>query len=223
MKHPALHGLALRIVPFCAALLLRGWFATCRCHEHGQEHRRRALAEGKPVIAVFWHYSLAYLLYHMRDYRAAALVSASRDGDYLAALAGRFKFATVRGSRNRRGLRALMELLDHLRAGEHLAIVADGSQGPPLQAQGGPVMLGSKSGSLILPIAWSASAYFTFRSWDRTALPRPFSRIDLFYGEPLRVPDGLDADGIETHRQELERSLLALYGQAWSRYDKEGH
>jgi lysophospholipid acyltransferase (LPLAT)-like uncharacterized protein len=206
-----------------ASWLIRAWFFTCRTREHGLEAKERALTAGSPVIAVFWHYSITYLLYHMRSYRAAALVSASRDGDYLARLAGHLGFSAVRGSRNRRGLRALKELMARIEGGEHLAIVADGSQGPPLKAQGGPILLASKSGSPILPMAWSASRYYTFRSWDRLAVPKLFARVDFFFGEPLFVPAGLDAEGIESYRRELEQALLDLYQRAWSRYDKKGH
>ncbi|SHH83745.1 lysophospholipid acyltransferase family protein [Desulfofustis glycolicus] len=223
MKHPLLHQAAVRVVPLLASWLIRAWFLTCRTTEHGGECKERAVATGKPVIAVFWHYSLTYLLYHMRSYRAAALVSASRDGDYLARLAGHLGFSAVRGSRNRRGLRAVKELKSRIDSGENLAIVADGSQGPALKAQGGPVLLASRSGSPILPIVWSASRYFTFRSWDRLAVPKLFARVDVFFGEPLFVPAGLDADGMEVYRCELERALLELYRLAWSRYEKEGH
>lgn len=223
MKHPLLHQAAVRIVPLLASWLIRVWFFTCRTTEHGGDCKERAVATGKPVIAVFWHYSLTYLLYHMRSYRAAALVSASRDGDYLARLAGHLGFSVVRGSRNRRGLLAVKELKKRIDVGDNLAIVADGSQGPALQAQGGPVLLASRSGSPILPIVWSASRYHTFRSWDRLAVPTLFARVEVFFGEPLFVPAGLDADGLEVHRRELERALLELYRRAWSRYDKEGH
>ncbi len=223
MKSPLLHQTAVRVVPLLVSWLIRAWFFTCRTTEHGIDCKERAVAPGKPVIAVFWHYSLTYLLYHMRSYRAAALVSASRDGDYLASLAGQLGFSAVRGSRNRRGLRAVKELQGRIAAGDNLAIVADGSQGPPLQAQGGPILLASRSGSPILPIVWSASRYRTFRSWDRLAIPKLFARVDVYFGEPLFVPAGLDADGIEIWRAELERALLDLYERAWSRYDREGH
>jgi len=223
MKHPLLHQTAVRVVPLLISWLIRALFATCRTTEHGIDCKERAVATGRPVIAVFWHYSLTYLLYHMRSYRAAALVSASRDGDYLARLAGHLGFSAVRGSKNRRGLRAVKELQNRIEGGENLAIVADGSQGPPLQAQGGPILLASRSGSPILPIVWSASRYHTFRSWDRLAVPKLFARVDVFFGEPLFVPAGIDGDGLEAYRRELERALLDLYRRAWSRYDKEGH
>ncbi len=106
---------------------------------HGTDFRRAAEEGDRAVIAIFWHYSLLYIFYHLRTESAAVLVSASEDGDYIAALARNLNFNTVRGSRNRRGLRALKELICCLQRGEHIGIVADGSQGPPLVVQPGAI------------------------------------------------------------------------------------
>jgi lysophospholipid acyltransferase (LPLAT)-like uncharacterized protein len=223
MKNPFMHNISVRLVPFLLAWLLRGWFATCRATEHGRAHRAAAVDSEKGVIAIFWHYSLVYLFYHQKDDSAAALVSASEDGDYIASLAHHLNFTTIRGSRNRGGMKALKQMMNCLRRGENLAIVADGSQGPPLIVQSGSVLLASKTGSPILPMTWSASRYMTFNSWDRTAVPKPFSTIDVFYGEPLFVPPGLDSDGIEEYRLKLEEEMVRLYRKAWSHQNRDKH
>ena len=214
---------SVRAVAFSAAWLLRIWFASCRITVHGADFRRTAEEGDKAVIAIFWHYSLLYIFYHLRTESAAVLVSASEDGDYIAALARSLKFNTVRGSRNRRGLRALKELIGCLERGEHVGIVADGSQGPPLVVQPGAILMASRTGSPVLPMAWSASRYITFHSWDRTVLPLPFSQIHFHYGEPFYVPPGTSGSEVELYRLQLEERLTALYLQTWSFYAKEKH
>ena len=213
----------VRIIPFLVAWLLRIWFSTCRVTVHGAENRAQAEAYEKAIIAIFWHYSLVYVFYHLRTDSAAVLVSASEDGDYIAGLAKNLNFNTVRGSRNRRGLRALKELIDCLKSGENVGIVADGSQGPPLVVQSGAILMASRTGSPILPMTWAASKYIAFRSWDRTAIPLPFSSIHFHYGEPMQVPEGLSADDIEAYRQILEVQMNTLYTHAWSRFQKQSH
>ena len=215
--------MVVRAVAFCAAWLLRIWFGCCRISVHGADFRRAAEEGNRAVIAIFWHYSLLYLFYHLRTESAAVLVSASEDGDYIAALARHLNFNTVRGSRNRRGLRALKELIVCLERGEHVGIVADGSQGPPLVVQPGAILMASRTGAPVLPMAWSASRYVTFRSWDRTVLPLPFSRIHFYHGEPFYVPPGISGDELEAYRLQLEERLTALYRQSWSIYAKEKH
>jgi len=223
MKNQTVHNILVRIVPLIVAWLLRLWLLTCSIREYGTHHRTKALTTNKSVIAAFWHYSLFYVFYHLRKDSAAVLVSASRDGDYISRFAHHFNFTTIRGSRNRRGMRALKELCDSLEKGHHAGIVADGSQGPALIAQPGAIFLASRTGAVILPMAWSASRYITIRSWDHTVIPSPFSTVSFVYGEQMTVPTGVDADGIETHRIELERRLNDVYRQAWSLQGKDKH
>jgi lysophospholipid acyltransferase (LPLAT)-like uncharacterized protein len=222
MKRGVLYRCSIRVVPLVISVLLRGWFATCRINEHGTEHRRKA-EQAKCAVALFWHYSLVYVFYHLRKDRAAVLVSASEDGEYIARLARCLNFETVRGSSNRRGMLALKELLHCLDNGSHVGMVGDGSQGPPLVVQAGSILLASKSGAPVLPIAWSASRSFTFKSWDRTCIPTLFSRIDFFYGKPIDIPGGLDRDGIERYRIEVDRALNELYRTAWRYHGRDTH
>lgn len=222
MKRGFIYKASLALLPFFLSLVLRIWFSTCRVREHGTENRRR-VDRGKSIVAVFWHYCLVYVFHHLKDDRAAVLVSASEDGEYIARLARCFGFAAVRGSSNRRGMLAIKELLAYLDEGWHIGMVGDGSQGPPRVAQAGSILLASKSGAPILPIAWSASRAFTFNSWDRTCIPWPFSRIDFYFGEPLTIPSKLNREEIERYRLMLEERMNRLYDAAWAQHGKKNH
>ena len=221
-KRNFLYRLSVSILPFLISLVLRLWFATCRRHEHGSENRRQ-VDLGNSVIAVFWHYSLLYVFYHLRKDKAAVMVSASEDGEYIARLAHCLNFDTIRGSSNRRGLLALKEMLAYLNDGGNAGIVADGSQGPPQVVQAGSILLASKSGAPLLPVIWSASRSYAFNSWDHTCIPLPFSRIDFFYGKTIKVPEGLDRQDIEHYRKRLEDEMNELHRNAWSLHGKEEH
>jgi hypothetical protein len=222
MRRGFLYKSSLYVLPLVISVILRIWFATCRITEHGTYNRNMA-EQAKSIVALFWHYSLVYVFYHLKNDRAAVLVSASEDGEYIARLARCLDFETVRGSSNRRGLLALKELLNYLDNSCHVGMVADGSQGPARVMQAGSILLASKSNAPVLPIAWSASRSFTFKSWDRTCIPKPFSRIDFFYGTPVFIPEGLDREGIERYRVKVDRALNELYEQAWKHHGRETH
>ena len=151
------------------------------------------------------------------------MVSASKDGDYLAKLAELLKFKPVRGSRNHGGSSALRTMLRDVESGCNSAIVADGSQGPVHKVQQGGIVIASKTGAPIIPMGWSASSYITFSSWDRMAVPKPFSKIDFFYGEPIWVPADLSHEEIKVWCQKVEESLAALYTESWAVQGKEKH
>jgi len=216
-------ALLLVVVPWCLAWLMRIWFVTCKVKVHNEEYFNRAYNSEKTAIASFWHYTILYLFFFLRKYPATVMVSASSDGEYIARLARYFDFNTVRGSSNKRGVEALREIMRAVRNGKNAAIVADGSQGPPRVAHSGAVLLASRTGVPLLPMLWSASRYITINSWDKTAVPKPFSRIDFYYGEPIYVPGKLKGAEIEEYRLQLEKSLNTLYVSAWGLYDKLEH
>jgi len=213
--------LLLWLIPPVIAFVMRLWFFTCRLTVHNSvalDDKRET-----PLIASFWHYSIIYLFYHVRKHQATVMVSASSDGEYIARLAKQFGFDTARGSRNNKGVGALKGLLRAVKRGNNAAIVADGSQGPARRAQPGAVLVASRTGTKIIPMAWSASSYFTIHSWDKTAIPYPFSRIDLFYGDLISVPRDLDGEGLERYCTILEEKLNELYKKAWLLHDKTSH
>ena len=214
---------SLAVAPPVAATVLRAWFATCRLRVHGRERMEEAVREHGAAIAAFWHYSFLYLFYHLRAYSAAVMVSSSRDGEYIARLARQFNHLPVRGSSNQRGFRALREMVELMRRGSSAGIVADGSQGPARRAQSGAILMASKSGRPILPMAWATDRAIVFNSWDRTLLPKPFATIALHHGEPMFVPERLSHAEVEVHRQELEQRLNTLYDEVWGELGLPAH
>ncbi|WP_319548035.1 lysophospholipid acyltransferase family protein [Desulfogranum marinum] len=216
------YRISVRVVPRIFVGLTKVWFGTCRVRVTGTEHLEKCAA-ARAAVAVFWHYSFAYLFYYLRKFPAAAMVSASRDGEYIAEVARLMGHIPVRGSSNRFGIRALRALIAEVQRGHNAAIVADGSQGPARKAQAGCILVASKSGAPILPIVWSASRYFAFKSWDRTVVPLPFSTIFVRYGEPVSIPADIKGEQVEEYRQMLEKQLNDLYDLAWGETGQHSH
>ena len=217
-----LYKTSVTLVPRLYVALSSLWFSTCRLEVRGRDNLTKVLRHGAGVVP-FWHYSLFYMLYHLRQYPGAAMVSASRDGEYIARVAQLLNFETVRGSSNRFGVRALKGMVDHVKQGKNAGIVADGSQGPPLKAQPGAVLLAAKSGSPIMPIVWAAKRYKVFNSWDRTVIPLPFTEIILQYGELIWIETGLNTETVEQYRQQLETAMNNMYQQLWQEFGREVH
>ncbi len=217
-----LYKISLAVVPRLYVGLTALWFGSCRLEIRGQEKLDKVLTEGGGVVP-FWHYSVFYMLYHLRSYPGVAMVSASRDGEYIARVAELLGFETVRGSSNRFGVRALKGLVDHVKKGKNAGIVADGSQGPALKVQAGAVLLAAKSGSPILPVVWAVKRYKAFNSWDHTVLPMPFSPMVLQYGDLIHVPEKLTSALVEEYRQRLEIEMNTMYRQLWQELGHNGH
>ena len=155
MKNRVGRRISLFIVPLICAWAMRAWFATCRLRSHDLQYRHQAEKRGMPIIGSCWHYCILGIFTIYKKESFLVMVSSSTDGEYLSRVAQHFGFGVVRGSRNRRGVPAVKELIKQINKGETVGLVADGSQGPSRVAQPGAVLLASKTGGTILPVLWS--------------------------------------------------------------------
>ncbi len=218
-----LYRISLWVVPVIFRLLSFLLFATCRVERRGVENFQKFACNKTPFIVSFWHYGVIYIVYQARSLPYVAMVSASKDGEYVSRILQSKGFSTVRGSRNKGALGALKGLMREMKKGKTAVLVADGSQGPARKAQSGSILLAGKTGAPIVPVGWAASRYKTFRSWDRTALPMPFAKMVIYYGKPISVPAGMKSDELEKYRLQLEESLDDLYEKSWAEFGCKEH
>jgi lysophospholipid acyltransferase (LPLAT)-like uncharacterized protein len=206
-----------RFGAFIVFISLRALLATVRCRLRAPSE---FFAPGAPVPVIFclWHNRLAacaiILEQHRRPHNSgaglAALVSASRDGAFLARILEWFGAQPVRGSASRRGPQALLELTTWAERGYDLAITPDGPRGPCYQIQDGITSLAQVTGLPIVPVTLNLKGKVRLNSWDRFQIPLPFARCEIAVGRVLRVPrEASDAER-EALRQQLETELRAI-------------
>jgi len=161
------------------------------------------------MVYLMWHEALLPLLWHHRGLGVAVVVSAARDGQYLADLAERLGYRTVRGSSHRGGVRALVGALRVLRDGGTVAFTPDGPRGPRRVLKPGFLAAAQKSGALVVPVHAAARWARRLGSWDRFLVPLPFARVRVAFGAPFAVapgPDGL-AEGAVVAAAALARTV----------------
>ncbi len=200
----------LRRLPPLGASLLCAWHRTCRFLVLGREHLRGVLDGPRPGLLTTWHFAFPSVIYYFRHLNAVLMVSRSRDGEWAARLVQALGFQTVRGSSHRGGAQALRAMLRLARKGHPAGLIADGSQGPPLIAQRGIVWLAAATGLPLVPLSLAADRAWRVPSWDRTLIPKPFSRIVIAAGEPIHVPGQALEEDLEFSRILLQKRLNAL-------------
>jgi len=154
-----------------------------------------------------------YRYFNLRRRRTAglaALVSASKDGAFLAAVLERFGVQPVRGSSSRRGPQALLELTTWAERGYDLAITPDGPRGPRYVVQEGAMSLAQVTGLPVVPVSYHLSRKIQLKSWDRFQIPLPFALCEVTAGRFFRVPREISDAERETLRQQLEAELRAI-------------
>lgn len=165
-------------------------------------------------IGLAWHNRLLFfpaILPAVSRKRTAAVVSASRDGQYIADLISMFGIRSLRGSSSRRGANALLDSVKIMRE-ENLNVVftPDGPRGPRYKMKPGPIMLASLTGSPIIPVSINASRYWSAKSWDGFQIPKPGATLTLVIGKPIYVPAGLEGEELEEWRLKVETEMNAI-------------
>jgi lysophospholipid acyltransferase (LPLAT)-like uncharacterized protein len=180
------------------------WLASIRVRIVGQDALWPLLEPDHPAIAVTWHCNVLYAPFHHRGRGLAVMVSGSADGEWMAKYVRTCGHLPFRGSRHKGGIKALMAMAEVMKARACGAgLIADGSRGPALVAQKGPVVLSRETGIPLVPTGFAVRPARRLNSWDRTVLPYPGARAVVVYGTPIQVPP-------DTRGLEVERLRLAL-------------
>jgi len=195
------------------APVIRALAATWRWHVEGYAHYESIVASGRQPIMAFWHGRILPATVFFKNRGIVVITSQNFDGEWIAGIIRRFGYGTARGSSSRGGARALVQLRRDLAAGHPAGFTLDGPRGPARVAQPGAVFLAGATGYPILPFHFEASRFWEMNSWDRTQVPKPFSRVALAIGAPLHVT-GTAKDTIDAARIDLERALGVLEAAA---------
>jgi hypothetical protein len=191
----------------------------------GLEQARATVRESHSVIPVYWHQHTVFGVRALLDLRpdglkVGFLISPSVDGTAPSMLVGKVGGHVIRGSSTHTGARALRDYYETIVKQEiSPAITPDGPRGPLHEFKPGAVMLAQLTGKPILPVSIAASHTWRFNTWDRFELPLPFSRIVIAYGEPVKMPRGIDAESLARLQVEMADRLKALQAQARAALD----
>ena len=198
------------LIAAVGAPLIAALGRTLRWQVEGYGHVDAILGRGEQPIFAFWHGRILPATWFWRDRHIVVMTSENFDGEWIARIITRFGYGAARGSTSRGGARALATLRREMRAGKPAAFTLDGPRGPARTAQPGAVWLSRLTGNPILPFHIEAARFWVASSWDRTQIPRPFSRVAVAIGEPIHVAARATETEREAVRLELEGSLTRL-------------
>lgn len=227
MNRSSLLHLQALVVGYLGALLLRALSWTLRWETVGLDGEQRYWPHHKPRIIAFWHSQLLMMpwIYRRgvrgRDARPIfALVSQHQDGRLIASTLQRLGISSVGGSSSNNGREAIYALTEKIKQGGHVAITPDGPKGPPEKLKAGVIRIAERGGAPISPIAFAAERAWTFNSWDRMQLPKPFSRVVLVMGDEISIPQNLRGPQVQQYADIVERGILAASHRARTHWQR---
>ncbi len=164
-------------------------------------------------IFALWHAHQCGLYALLEREKTTVMVSNSNDGELIAQAGSAMGLNVVRGSHNRRGVGASLELIEAIKKGNNGALTIDGPRGPKHKVKKGIIEIARLTGVPIVPMSWySPSPFFLkFNTWDEFCFPLNCIKMKAIYGEPVFVPENATAEDIENYRLKIENDLVELH------------
>jgi len=190
--------------------LIRAYSWTFRLQIENEKPWLEYMHNGGRVILCCWHQQFFSAIRYFKNfavYRPALMISQSKDGDIIAAIAEKTGWHAVRGSSSRDGNRALKEMIGCLKQSGLAGHILDGPRGPAGVVKAGIVRLARAAGAVVVPFYTSADRAWYFNSWDRFMLPKPFARVKLHFGKMMEMDSAESDDDFELCRSKLQEIM----------------
>ncbi len=164
---------------------------TYRIKEYNQVEAENAINKGGLMLG--WHCHLWSIAVALAKHNYTALASQSKEGEIISQSLEKLGWKVVRGSSSSGAVSSLKKMLKLVRDERQLVITPDGPRGPAREIKLGAVMIQQRSGCPVIPIGVANGWKHTFKkSWDNFELPFLFSKIVIYYGEPIRDLEDLE-------------------------------
>jgi lysophospholipid acyltransferase (LPLAT)-like uncharacterized protein len=215
-----LQRLEIRVLGWLATWVVRLIGSSLRWEVYGWENWQTADALGKRVVYAFWHHEIFAATWFWRNRGIVVMSGYNFDARFTAHVIQKLGYEIARGSASRGAARALVGMVRAVQRGHDTAFTIDGPRGPRFVAKPGAVMLAKATGAGILCFHIQPARSWVFTgSWDRTEVPRPFTRIAAFIAPPVLVPADADDAGQALKLQEVQATLdsLVRQGNEWQR------
>lgn len=207
------------LLPRIFYLVARLLHASYRYEFQGREHLDAARRlGGKGYLFAIWHQNLFAGILAQTGQRHTVIVSRSRSGDPVAYTCTRLGHHVARGSsrrshRDKGGKEARDEMIEMLQTGLPGAVTVDGPNGPPHEVKPGIIDMARRTGIPVVPYLALPVRYWSFRSWDRFRLPKPFTRVRVIYGTPIVVPPDTTFEEFPRYAAAITEALHGLERQ----------
>ena len=193
------------ISAFVTALFkLEKIFYTCKCINYPKEK----------CIFALWHAHQCGVFSCNMHKKTCIMVSNSQDGEIISRAANAVGVETVRGSQNKGGAKASLELIKRIKEDDvNGALTIDGPRGPNRVVKKGIIEIAKMAGLPIVPtVYWSPQKRFLeFNSWDKFRFPLIGTKLVMLFGDPIEVKENLSNEEIEIIRKQIEDKMNELY------------
>ena len=178
-----------KLIGWVIAIIVLLVRATCRVKYHDDPRPGLKKQKKSYIYCILHGQQLAAVM--GRERKTGAMVSRSADGEILVPSLIIRGVKAFRGSSNKGGIEAFEQMINHSKKGLPTYFAVDGPKGPRGYVQRGIADLALQADAAVLvTMALPTRRWILHKAWDRFQIPKPFSRIDVTFTEPLHAKDG---------------------------------
>lgn len=174
-------------------------------------------SDERQYVYAFWHGTqlLPGVILTKERPGGTILVSPSHDGDLATVCLQKLGYHVIRGSSRDGNIPGLVQLMRRFKQGFSIGFPVDGPIGPRHKVKPGALFIAQKLNSALIPFGVAyKSAWVLSRTWDRTEIPKPFTKAALYIGQPLELSAEMSIEEcalcVEQNIHEAQRNALAL-------------
>ncbi len=200
----SLNNLKISII----TLLIRFLYGSCRWKVTGFEHIEHLIDKNSSFIIAYWHGNMFIPYLKFAKYHFHILAGFHRDAELGVSIGKKLGWKFLRGSSSQKGSEVFQQIVKLLSKPNNVfAITPDGPKGPAKIPKPGAVRAAQKSGVPIIPAAGRSRRSWGFTNWDTFHITKPFTRIELTFGEPMYFSIN---DDFNTCNNKLKNQLDSL-------------
>lgn len=176
-----------KILGFLAWAIFKILAFTWRIQVDMPESMRKALQDRRTILFGHWHGDELVLFHFIGKYRVGTMASTSKDGEIMNTAVQLIGGRTTRGSSTRGGIAGLKGLIRLIKDESlNCSFAVDGPKGPLHEVKPGIFEMSRLLSAEIYPAGVAVSSAWRFeKSWNKTFLPKPFSKIVVSWGHPI--------------------------------------
>ena len=140
----------------------------------------------RPRLVCCWHsrglFIARYLKY--KKLNAWGISSIHPDSEVLARILQSWEIKLIRGSSTRGWAGVIKKMIKLFKTSSSIvAVTSDGPKGPRKIPKMGSVDVAQKYGAHIIAASGISNKYWTLPTWDKTKIPKPFSKIYIKFSK----------------------------------------
>ncbi len=196
-----------RLIVFFVYFLHRLASLTWRVVIIESEQMKKDLESRTPLVLAHWHGEQSGLVLVARRYHVTIMTSQSKDGELMTKFVELYGAKTVRGSSSKGAVGALKGMIRLSQNGYNPSIAVDGPRGPFHSIKPGVFEISRLIDGRIYPgVVVPTNAWPLKKTWDKSFFPKPFSKVVIFWDDPMGpVPKGGDVRSDDLARELVQR------------------